>query len=82
MRYFYVLSGAQAKQAYLTALKLEPNHELTLVAMREMDRARKVHYSLTGFPHLQLSAQLGASLPVLCFFAFSLILPHSLNSVA
>lgn len=33
---------AKAKEAYLTALKLEPSHGLTLVALRDMDRARKV----------------------------------------
>ncbi len=32
----------KAKSAYLTALKLEPNHELTVTALRDMDRARKV----------------------------------------
>ncbi len=33
---------AKAKLSYLTALKLEPNHELTVIALRDMDRARKV----------------------------------------
>lgn len=34
----------KAKEAYLTALKLEPNHELTVEALGEMDRKRKLSH--------------------------------------
>jgi tetratricopeptide (TPR) repeat protein len=32
----------KAKEAYMTALKLEPSHDLTVEALREMDRKRKL----------------------------------------
>jgi tetratricopeptide (TPR) repeat protein len=34
----------KAKEAYLTALKLEPKHDLTVEALREMDRRRKLSH--------------------------------------
>lgn len=33
---------SKAKEAYTTALKLEPDHELTQAALRDMDRVRKL----------------------------------------